>query len=681
MSGIGPINKQNDDLSKLSLKAATELLSQGKSQIQAGDFATAQNQLELLLTDYPNHSEALYFLSVVQRLRENYDGALSSLQKLIEIEPAYGRAWQERGHVLLALDDPDEARRAFQQAVRQNSSLIASWRMLMTLTDSGVDQKAQDYFKDQYQRLAALPPELLGVRNMMEEGKLSKAEQLCRSFLQNHPKNIEGMRLLADLGVKTHVLDDAEFILESALVYEPDNKLVRFDYMNVLYKRQKFGLCMEQAQTLLDAEPQNNKYRFAYANQCVAVGRFEEALAFYDEFVAMDSDAAPAHLLRGHTLKTIGRIDESVDAYRSVYKAKPDFGDAFWSLANLKTYKFEDEEIDQMREYQQSKTTGLEDRIHLSFALGKAMEDAKDYAASADYYLFGNQLKMEQSHYDKERMSYKLALQQKFCTAALFQNFGYAGCTAPDPIFIVGLPRAGSTLLEQILASHSMVDGTLELNNIPAIAHRLNGRRTVKEEPRYPEVLSQLTPEIAQRLGQNYIDETKIHREGGKFFIDKMPNNFRDIGLIRMILPNAKIIDARRHPMSCCFSGFKQLFFEGQEFTYGLEEIGTYYRNYVELMDHWDKVLPNFVLRVQHEDVVEDLEIQVRRMLDFCGLPFEQSCVDFHENKRSVRTPSAEQVRQPIFRTALDAWQNYEPWLQPLKESLGADLCREYAID
>jgi len=236
-------------------------------------------------------------------------------------------------------------------------------------------------------------------------------------------------------------------------------------------------------------------------------------------------------------------------------------------------------------------------------------------------------------------------------------------------------------LLEQILASHSMVDGTLELNNIPAIAHRLNGRRSVNEEPRYPQVLEKLTPEIAQRLGQTYIDETQVHREGAPFFIDKMPNNFRDIGLIKMILPNAKIIDARRHPMSCCFSGFKQLFFEGQEFTYGLEEVGAYYRNYVELMDHWDDVLPAFVLRVQHEDVVDDLEGQVRRMLDFCGLPFEQSCVDFHENKRSVRTPSAEQVRQPIFRTALDAWQNYEQWLGPLKQSLGEDVRGRFGIE
>ena len=672
---------QSDDPSKLSLDAAADFLSQGKAKVQAGEFAEAEVYLARLLGDYPNHSEALYLTSVAQRFCENYDRALSTLQKLIDIEPTYGRAWQERGHIFMSRNNILEARSAFQQAVTLNSSLIASWRMLMLLVDSKLDHKAHEYYKDQYQRLAALPPELLGVRNMMEEGKLSKAEQLCRNFLQKNPKNIEGMRLLADLGVKTNVLDDAEFILESALVYEPDNRLVRFDYMNVLYKRQKFELCMEQAQVLLDAEPENRQYRFAYANQCVAVGRFEEALALYDEFVAADPDAAPAHLLRGHTLKTVGRVEEAVEAYRSVYRARPDFGDAFWSLANLKTYQFDSTEIEHMREHQQSDATALEDKIHFSFALGKAMEDAEDYAASAKYYLLGNELKKEQTQYDKERMSYKLELQQKFCTTELFQNFGNSGCLAPDPIFIVGLPRAGSTLLEQILASHSMVDGTLELNNIPAIAHRLNGRRSVNEEPRYPQVLEKLTPEIAQRLGQTYIDETQVHREGAPFFIDKMPNNFRDIGLIKMILPNAKIIDARRHPMSCCFSGFKQLFFEGQEFTYGLEEVGAYYRNYVELMDHWDDVLPAFVLRVQHEDVVDDLEGQVRRMLDFCGLPFEQSCVDFHENKRSVRTPSAEQVRQPIFRTALDAWQNYEQWLGPLKQSLGEDVRGRFGIE
>ena len=677
MSGFEQRDRSDDSL---KVAAAAELLSKGKAEIQSGNFVAARELLERLLADYPNHSEALYFVSVALRYEGNLEGALASLQKLIDIEPSYGRAWQEQGHTLLAFNDTAGARAAFQQAVRQNSSLIASWRQLAELTNRVADPKAYDFFKDQFERLAALPPELLGVRNMMEEGKLAKAEQLCRGFLQKHPKNIEGMRLLADLGVKTHVLDDAEFILESALVYEPNNKLVRFDYMNVLYKRQKFELCMAQAEILLEAEPDNNKYRFAYANQCVAVGRFDEALALYNEFVELDPNAAPAHLLRGHALKTVGRLDEAVAAYRAVYRAKSDFGDAFWSLANLKTYRFEDAEIAQMREKQQAESTSVDDKIHLCFALGKAMEDAQDYQSAAEHYLLGNQLKNAQTQYDKDRMTFKLAQQRTVCSARMFESFGDAGCSAPDPIFIVGLPRAGSTLLEQILASHSMVDGTLELNNIPAIAHRLNGRRMVNEEPRYPMILNQLTPDMAQKLGQTYIDETQIHREGGQFFIDKMPNNFRDVGLIKMILPNAKVIDARRHPMSCCFSGFKQLFFEGQEFTYGLSEIGTYYRDYVDLMDHWDEVLPGYVLRVQHEDVVDDLETQVRRMLDFCELPFEQSCIDFHKTKRNVRTPSSEQVRQPIFRTALDAWQNYEPWLGPLKEALGEDVRRRFDI-
>ena len=677
MSGFEQRDRSDDSL---KVAAAAELLTKGKAEIQSGNFVAARELLERLLADYPNHSEALYFVSVALRYEGNLEGALASLQKLIDIEPSYGRAWQERGHTLLAFNDTAGARAAFQQAVRQNSSLIASWRLLAELTNRDTDPKAYDSFKDQFERLAALPPELLGVRNMMEEGKLAKAEQLCRSFLQRHPKNIEGMRLLADLGVKTHVLDDAEFILESALVYEPNDKLVRFDYMNVLYKRQKFELCMAQAEILLESEPDNNKYRFAYANQCVAVGRFDEALALYNEFVELDPNAAPAHLLRGHALKTVGRVDEAVEAYRAVYRAKSDFGDAFWSLANLKTYRFEDAEIAQMREKQQAESTSVDDKIHLCFALGKAMEDAQDYQSAAEHYLLGNQLKNAQTQYDKDRMTFKLAQQRTVCTAQMFENFGDAGCSAPDPIFIVSLPRAGSTLLEQILASHSLVDGTLELNNIPAIAHRLNGRRMVNEEPRYPRILNHLTPDMAQKLGQTYIDETQIHREGGQFFIDKMPNNFRDVGLIKMILPNAKVIDARRHPMSCCFSGFKQLFFEGQEFTYGLSEIGTYYRDYVELMDHWDEVLPGFILRVQHEDLVDDLETQVRRILNFCGLPFEQSCIDFHKTKRNVRTPSSEQVRQPIFRTALDAWQNYEPWLDPLKEALGEDVRRRFDI-
>jgi hypothetical protein len=277
--------------------------------------------------------------------------------------------------------------------------------------------------------------------------------------------------------------------------------------------------------------------------------------------------------------------------------------------------------------------------------------------------------------YSADRMTDVLALQRSVCTPELFAKTG-AGCQAPDPIFIVGLPRAGSTLLEQILASHSQVDGTLELPNVGALAHRLDGRRMVDDTPKYPGRLLDLSDTQLRKFGEAYISDTQIHRQGAPFFIDKMPNNFRHIGLIQLMLPNAKIIDARRHPMGCCFSGFKQLFATGQEFTYGLAEIGQYYRDYVELMDHWDQVLPGKVLRVQYEDVVTDTETQVRRLLAFCGLSFEPQCLTFFETERSVRTPSSEQVRQPIYRSGLEQWRHFEPWLGPLKEALGPVLTR-----
>ncbi|MEG3153706.1 sulfotransferase family protein [Sphingomonas sp. RB1R13] len=378
------------------------------------------------------------------------------------------------------------------------------------------------------------------------------------------------------------------------------------------------------------------------------------------------------HLSIGHALKTVGKQAEAIDAYRGAYRVAPDFGDAYWSLANLKTYRFEEAEIEGMREYEAASTTKLVDRYHLCFALGKALEDRGQYAESFDYYERGNRLKREEVRYDWTRIDKEMKLQIEHCTPALFAANQGSGCRAPDPIFIVGLPRAGSTLLEQILASHSMVEGTMELPNILALAHRIDGRRRIGEEARYPANLAELTADELTGFGEAYVRDTAIHRKlGTPHFIDKMPNNFRHIGLISLILPNAKIIDARRDPMSCCFSGFKQLFAEGQEFTYGLEEIGHYYRGYVDLMAHWNDVLPGRVLRVDYADVVGDLETQVRRILDHVGLPFEQACLDFHQSERAVRTPSSEQVRQPIFTSGLDQWQHYDPWLAPLRAALG----------
>jgi hypothetical protein len=353
---------------------------------------------------------------------------------------------------------------------------------------------------------------------------------------------------------------------------------------------------------------------------------------------------------------------------------KPNFGDAFWSLANLKTYEFTDDELAQMQASEQAASTLLNDRCQLCFALGKAFEDREEFASSFAYYERGNTLMMQQVRYSADRIAAEFKVQMETCTRDLFTVQSGHGNMAAEPIFIVGLPRAGSTLIEQIIASHSQVDGTMELPHILALVHRLNGRRRIRDDGRYPKVLQELAPDQLQKFGDDYLSDIEVYRKGAPFFTDKMPNNFRHIGLIHLILPNAKIIDARREPMACCFGAFKQLFAEGQAFTYGLEEIGRYYRGYVELMDHWDEVLPGKILRVQHEDVVADLETQVRRILKYCGLPFEQSCLDFHKTERAVRTASSEQVRQPLYKSGLDQWRNYEPWLEPLRAALGKAL-------
>ena len=484
-------------------------------------------------------------------------------------------------------------------------------------------------------------------------------------------KNVEGMRLLASLGVAADVLDDAEFLLEKALEYEPDNNFARNDYMEVLYRRQKYQHSLEQAKILKNKDPNNLKYQIAYANQAVAVGNYKEALKIYNQANKALPNNPELNLVHGHALKTIGDVDDAIAAYRKSYSSRQDYGDAYWSLANLKTYRFTPKEVTLMQENESAPSTILADRIHLNFALGKHFEDSKSFEKSFTYYENGNALQSANQHYKKEHMTDILDLQIKYCNEELFSKNDNAGYDAPDPIFIVGLPRAGSTLLEQILASHSKIEGTLELPNIPSLAYRLAGRKTVNETPDYPKNLNSLDKKLLRDFGKQYIEETRIHRTKLPFFIDKMPNNFRHIALISLILPNAKIIDARRNAMSCCFSGFKQLFASGQQFSYGLEEIGTYYKDYVKLMKHWDEVLPGKILHVQYEDVVNDLDNQVKRILDYCELPFDENCINFHKTERNVRTPSSEQVRQPIFKSGLEQWKNFEPWLQPLKDALG----------
>ena len=639
--------------------------------MRAGDFAGALTLLGPFLAE---DNEALYLAAVCHRFLGAFDDARACLERVLAAEPEHGHALQELGHLCRDRGDADGALRAYAEACRVNPSLAAAFRGQLAILEARGERAAASAVAAQLERLQALPKPLVAVTDLLARGRVLKAEALCRRFLQEMPSHVEGMRLLAEIGVRLGALEEAEFLLESAAAFEPANLPARIDYVRVLGRRQKFTRAREEAARLLEAHPDNVQLRSLHAVECLQAGAYEEALAGFARVLEQLPGDPVTLTSRGHALKTCGDYEEAVAAYRSALASRERHGEAWYSLANLKTYRFDDGELAAMERVLTTPGLSAADRVYLSFALGKAEEDRKDYEASFRHYAEGNRLKRAASRYDADAMSRELAAQWEHCDRALFEAREGAGCPAPDPIFIVGMPRAGSTLLEQILSSHSQVDGTQELPNILALSQQLRRREVDGETPGYPAVLKALDAEALEALGERFLEETRIHRQGAPRFIDKMPNNFRHIGLIHLILPNARIIDARREPMACCFSNFKQLFAEGQEFSYDLGDTGRYYREYVALMDHWDAVLPGKVLRVQHEDVLDDLEGQVRRLLDFLELPFEPGCLRYWETERAVRTPSSEQVRQPIFRSAREQWHNYAPWLQPLRDALGERL-------
>ncbi len=624
--------------------------------------------------------------------------ALSALSDLEAHHPGFSLLYQERGHCQVMLRNAPAAIEAFMAAVNINPALPASWRTLASLYKmTGQPQNAATA-RAHVDTLAKLPPEIVTATGLFSDGEFLAAEAIVRPFLLKNGNHVEGMRLLARIGLSLDVLDDADTLLEAVLRLAPDYRAARYDYALALLRRHKHTQAIAELETLLQQDPGNRVYLTTFATAHVGLGDHAKALLLYRQLIedvprAASLQAAPLraaplselHLSVAHSLKALGRQAEAIESYRTAAAVRADFGDAYWSLANLKTYRFTDEELARMREIESKPAIAAVDRLHLCFALGKALEDRAEYAESFQYYERGNALKKAQNQYRPEPVERNKRLQISICTREFFAAREGAGCPDPAPIFVVGLPRSGSTLIEQILASHSAVEGTMELADIPRMVLELQGREVRDataagapasvadargEEPRYPRVLGELNLEAFRKLGESYINDTRAYRTDKPRFIDKMPNNFRHIGLLHLILPNARIIDARRDAMACCFSNFKQLFAGGQEFTYSLEDIGRYYRDYVELMDHWDRVLPGKILRVQHEDVVEDLGGQVRRMLDFCGLPFEPQCVEFHKTERSVRTASSEQVRRPINRDGLDQWRHYEPWLGPLKQAL-----------
>ncbi len=656
-----------------------DVIDAAQKKIIAGDFKAADTFLETVLAETPANVDALYMSAVCARYLKQDEKAADLLRRLHAASPEYGRGYQEQGHFHRWRGENDTALQSYRYATQYNPALQASWQAQAEILREQSRNHEARLAKAQADRIASLPKEIVAVMNHLHEGRLLKAESVCRAFLIKNPKHVEAMRLLAEIGIRFSVLEDAEFLLENAAEFEPTNIQVRLDYIKVLRKRQKYHEALNQAQALFAHNPDDPLFQSHLAIENMHNGNFERAFELFDNVLAKHPDDPATLTSKGHALKTFGRRDDAITAYKNAYAASPSHGDAYYGLANLKTYRFTDAEVEKMKVEESRESATHYNRVQLCFSLGKAFEDRKDFDAAFTYYERGNTLKRTQSRYDADQMTEEMNRQKDCCTPTLFAQQAGKGCPAPDPIFIVGLPRAGSTLLEQILASHSKVDGTLELPNILAMAHRLRRGKKVSAQSHYPEILHDLSSEQLNNLGEKYIEDTRVHRAGAPFFIDKMPNNFRHIGLINLILPNAKIIDARREPLACCFSGFKQLFAEGQEFTYGLNEIGRYYRDYVGLMNHWDEVIPGKILRVHYEDVIADLETEVRHILNFCGLAFEPSCIEFHKTERAVRTASSEQVRQPINTKGLESWRPFETHLAPLKDALD-DVLRTYRM-
>ena len=633
------------------------------------------------LSSKPDHMDSLYLAAVCSRYLKRYTDAESYLKKLLSIAPDMGRAYQELAHLNRDKGNKVQSIGYYRQATEHNPALLASWNELHKFSLESNNRLSAKHALEKIEHLKSLPNILLHINQIFNEGNIKEAEKKCREFLIVNPTNTHAMSILSDIASRLGHLNDAEFLLESAVKLSPNDSEIRKKYLLILRKRQKFTKTMEQADILIEQFPDNLSFQAQKAIEVMQNGDHEESIRLLDKILKkapLDPNTLTA---KGHAEKTLGKTNDAIHSYQSAYNSKHDHGEAYFSLANLKTYKFDDEEIQQMKNQLKRVDISISDRTYFHFALAQACEAIEDFDEAFTQLDSGNHIRKQQTKYSIDRMNQEIQAQIDVCDKEFFDQMGSGGINTNEPIFILGLPRAGSTLIEQILASHSMIDGTLELPNILTMAQDLRGEDIYGTLGKYPGSMKNLSCDERKEMGNRFITDTKMHRDNAPMFTDKMPNNFRHIALIHLIMPNAKIIDARRYPLDCCFSMFKQLFAQGQEFTYGLKEAGSYYSSYVKLMNHWDNVLPGKILTVNNEDVIDDLEGQVRRLLNFLEIPFEQNCISFHETDRSVRTASSEQVRQPINKKGQGRWKPYAEHLKPLMNSLDKNLLHQQDID
>jgi tetratricopeptide (TPR) repeat protein len=640
----------------------------------------AGEQAREILCVSPGHPLARLILGAAHRSAGRALAALEILDPLATEQPNAAAVHLELGIARSEAGRGREAVGALRRAVQLQPGSADGWRLLADALDGEGDAEGADQARAHYIKAATKDPRLMEAAVSLVANNLPLAEAHLRTHLAAYPKDVAALRMLAEVAGRLREYADAQGLLERCLDLAPSFDAARQNYAVVLNRQAKPAAALPHVEQLLAKEPRNPGYLNLKAAILANLGEYLGSIEIYQNVLREHPRQPKVWMSLGHSLKTAGRQEESVAAYRRAIGMQPSLGEAYWSLANLKTFRFSPADVRSMRGALARPDLASEDRVHFEFSLGKALEDESSYEESFVHYAKGNALRRQLHPCNAEENSRFVSRCKRQYTAEFFSSRKFAGASAADPIFIVGLPRAGSTWLEQILASHSQVEGTVELPDIPQIARELAGRGDRGErdsEAPFFDAVAALDSAELRALGERYLASTRVLRKtGAPFFVDKMPNNCLYVGLIHLILPNAKIIDARRHPLGCCLSAFKQHFSRGQNFTYDLTDLGRYYRDYVELMAHIDAVLPGRVHRVFYESMIENTEGEVRRLLDFCGLPFEEQCLRFYENERPVRTASSEQVRRPIFRDGMDQWRHYERWLGPLQQALGPVLTR-----
>ena len=648
--------------------APKALFDEALELINAGDPVAAEKLCREAVERNPKDVNMSGLLGAVLIKRRRLDEAEQVLKQTIALAPTFAKAHEDLGYALLEQERYEEAVEVLQKAARLDPKLDAAhFNLGKALASTGRGKEADAAFEASFE-LSPERKKLALAAKHHQEGRIEDAEQLYRQVLNNNPRNVDALRMLAMVAATAKRYDDAERLLRKAVGIAPDFLTAVVDLGRVLKEQDRFEEAIDCFKNAIAINPNNPHTHFLLASAYSPAALNHEAAREYRRALDLAPEHPGALLGLGNALKTIGKQDEAIKAYRDCIRVRPDNGEIYWSLANLKTYRFSDEQIADMAA-RVDNPEGLTDQseVNFLFALGKAHDDRQDYDKAWRYYERGNGKQRMLAQYDPvQTETLNDAIVEVFDQALLEEKAG-KGCPDRAPIFVLGLPRSGSTLVEQILASHSQVEGTSELPYLGRVAMSLNRNRA--DGVNYPEAVRELEAAHLTALGEDYINYAQLHRTEGKpFFIDKMPNNFPTIGFLNLILPQAKIIDARRHPLDACVGNFRQHYAKGQTFSYDLTDLGEYCLQYLRMMDHWHQALPGRILTVQYEELVMDFESQARRLLDHCELPWEEACGRFYETERPVRTASSEQVRQPIYTGALNFWRNYERHLDELVE-------------